>query len=175
MPQLTSEQQAKVEAWASEGATLNQIQDRLKTEFGISLTYMEARLLLLETNVKIKDKPREAAAAAAAAPQPAQEPPLDADAGEEDWQPGAAEADGQPEASSPEGGGKLSMSLDQIAIPGAMVSGKVTFSDGQAAAWYLDQMGRLGLANVPPTYQPPKADIPLFQQQLERILAQSGF
>ena len=31
------------------------------------------------------------------------------------------------------------MSVDQITKPGAIVSGKVTFSDGQIADWYLDQ------------------------------------
>ncbi len=38
------------------------------------------------------------------------------------------------------------LGVDTVARPGAMVSGSVTFSDGQKGHWYLDQMGRLGVA-----------------------------
>ena len=39
MAQLSPEQLAHVEQWASEGANLNQVQDRLRSEFDINLTY----------------------------------------------------------------------------------------------------------------------------------------
>ncbi|HVV71326.1 MAG TPA: hypothetical protein VHI52_07485, partial [Verrucomicrobiae bacterium] len=65
--------------------------------------------------------------------------------------------------------------VDQLAVPGAMVSGKATFSDGTTASWYLDQMGRLGLKASTPGYQPPAADIPVFQQELDLALQRAGF
>ena len=170
MSQLTPDQLAKVEEWAAEGATLNLVQDRLKAEFGISLTYMEARLLLMEVGVKIKDKPREPEKPAEApSPAPAVPPSPEAAA---DWEEDMIEP---PETAPGGAAGSVTLTLDQIAVPGAMVSGKVTFSDGTSASWYLDQMGRLGLADVPPGYQPPKPDIPKFQQELERLLQKSGF
>ena len=59
MTSLTPEQRQQIATWAAEGANLNQIQDRLRNELGISLTYMEARLLILELEVKIQEKARE--------------------------------------------------------------------------------------------------------------------
>ncbi len=159
MSQLTSEQHAAVQRWAGEGATLNDLQQRLKAEFGVSLTYLEARLLMLDLNVKIQDKPREQPKAEEPAPEPAEETPPDAE------EPGA----------EPAAPGGLRLEVDQLAIPGAIISGKVTFSDGQAAGWYLDQMGRLGLRGTEPGYKPPQQDVPLFQQELDRVLAQAGF
>lgn len=56
MAKLSSEQQSALEQWAAAGATLNDIQQRLKSEFGISLTYLDARLLMTDLQVKIQDK-----------------------------------------------------------------------------------------------------------------------
>lgn len=165
MSQLSPEQLAQVEIWAADGANLNQVQDRLKTEFGITLTYLDARLLMLDVGVRIKDKPREEAPkppepAAAAAPLPAED---------ETWNENFDDAT-QP---TPPAAG-ITMTADQISLPGALISGKVTFSDGVKASWFLDQMGRLGLNGSPQGYQPPPADVPQFQQQLDLFLQKAG-
>lgn len=160
MPQLTPDQLARVEAWAAEGATLNQIQDRLKTEFALVLTYLEARLLMAEVGVRLKDKERPVEKPAE--PEPAPAAPAPADDAAADSAAGAAT-------------GAVQLSVDTITVPGALASGKVTFSDGVAATWYVDQMGRLGLSGAPQGYQPPSGDVPVFQQQLDRALMQAGF
>jgi hypothetical protein len=36
-------------------------------------------------------------------------------------------------------------------------------------------MGRLGLGGAPQGYQPPSADVPAFQRQLDRVLMEAGF
>ena len=59
MANLTPEQRTALEQWAADGATLNDVQQRLKAQFDVSLTYLDARLLLLELQVKLKDKPRD--------------------------------------------------------------------------------------------------------------------
>lgn len=169
MSNLTPDQLAKVEQWAADGATLNDVQSRLKSEFGITLTYLEARLLMVDVGVRLKDKPREA-------PKP-EEPASPPDAppehevpeyGEDDnVMPGEDDADAVP-------GGTVTLTADQITAPGALISGKVTFSDGQTANWSLDQFGRLGLGGAPQGYQPPKGDIPQFQQQLDMIMQKAG-
>jgi hypothetical protein len=67
------------------------------------------------------------------------------------------------------------VTVDQIARPGALVSGKVTFSDGNSAEWYLDQMGRLGLSPQQQGYRPSQTDLMTFQTELQNQLAQMGF
>jgi hypothetical protein len=67
------------------------------------------------------------------------------------------------------------VTVDQLARPGAMVSGKVTFSDGQKADWYLDQAGRLGVVPVVQGYKPSAADVQQFQLALQDEMAKMGF
>ena len=163
MAKLTKEQEQAVAQWAGEGANLNDIQARLKSEFDVTMTYLDARLLVMGLNVKLKEKrkdtpPEEKIEAAS--------PPSESGLAAED-------AELLPPAGAP--GGKVNISVDQLAIPGTMVSGKATFSDGITAAWYLDQTGRLGLKAPTPGYQPPAADIPVFQQELDLALQRAGF
>lgn len=159
MADLTPQQRQLVEQWAAEGANLNQIQDRLKTECGVTLTYMEARLLVLEIGVKIKDKPRE---------KPPEEKPA---APEPEGGSPAPAADGE----TPAAAGELKITVDDLPAPGALVSGKATFSDGNTVQWFMDQMGRFGMRGAAPGYQPPAADIPAFQRELDTLLSVRGF
>ena len=53
MAKLTEDQKKSVAQWAADGATLNQIQDRLRTEFSLTLTYMDTRLLVMELGLKL--------------------------------------------------------------------------------------------------------------------------
>ena len=65
--------------------------------------------------------------------------------------------------------------LQRLARPGAVVSGKVTFSDGEQAEWYLDQSGRLAVIARQQGYKPPASDVQQFQLALEREMAKLGF
>lgn len=168
MAKLTADQQKTVAAWAAEGATLNDIQDRLKRELGLTLTYMDTRLLVMELGLKLQDKPKEKLPE----PEPAAPHPDPAESEAEDQDAPFDEAAMPPE---PAGAGNVTLTLDVVTVPGTMVSGKATFSDGKTASWYLDQFGRLGLRAVEPGYQPPPADIPVFQKQLQRLLQQQGY
>jgi hypothetical protein len=172
MSNLTPEQLALVEQWAADGATLNDVQSRLKSELGIALTYLEARLLMVDVGVRLKDKPREQPKPEPAAPEPPEAAGAQDDIPEElgdgdDALPGDVADAGA--------GGTVTLTADQITAPGALISGKVTFSDGQTANWSLDQFGRLGLGGAPQGYQPPKGDIPQFQHQLDMIMQRAGF
>jgi hypothetical protein len=150
---LDEAQKTLVKEWVAQGMKLSDIQNRLEADFGQRLTYMEVRFLVDDLKVVPKDvdppKPVEVPAAVPAAPAP------------------------QPEA--PALGGKVSVTVDQLARPGAIVSGKVTFSDGQTADWHLDQAGRLGLAPKLAGYRPSPADVPQFQAALEAELSKMGF
>jgi hypothetical protein len=164
---LSDEQKQKINQWAAEGATLNDIQSRLKSELEISITYMEARLLLIDLGINLIERPREEPKK-----QPEPEPALqqeDADGFYEDEAGDAGQA--ADFADDAPAGGNVTVTMDQVAIPGMMVSGKVTFSDGKTASWYLDQYGQLGMRAPEKGYQPPEADIPVFQRELQRVLA----
>src|SRR5438105_337539 len=126
---LDEAQRKKVGEWIAEGLKLSEIQGRLVSEFGLKLTYMDVRLLVDDLKLTPKDAVRAPAAVLNSTPSKL------ADTSK----PAAAPKKGEAK------GGEVSVTVDQIARPGAMVSGKVNFSDGNMADWYFDQNGRLGL------------------------------
>ncbi len=160
MANLTPQQRQLVEQWAAEGANLNQIQDRLRSECDTTLTYMETRLLIMELGVKIQDKPREV---------PPEEKPA----------PPIAESDTMEDNMStnpaPPTDSTLKVSVDEVPPPGAVISGRASFSDGVTVQWFMDEQGRFGMRGPAPGYQPPPADIPAFQAELDNILQLRGF
>ena len=159
--QLNDAQREQVTTWIANGAKLSEIQNRLAAEFGIRLTYMEARFLVDDLKLVPKDpEPVKPVEVPAATPPPAAPAP-------------AAEA--LPGEELPPAATKVSVTVDQITRPGSLVSGKVNFSDGQEATWYLDQMGRLGLAPKQQGYKPTAADVQEFQLALQREIARLGY
>ncbi len=163
---LDEAQKQKVSGWIAEGLKLADIQKKISSEFGISLTYMDVRFLVDDLKLVPKDPERPKAAALPTASAPPASP------ADPTASPGVPE---ELPASIPAGPSKVSVSVDQIARPGSMVSGSVTFSDGQSAAWFLDQMGRLGLAPSQKGYKPPPGDVEDFQVALQNELQKLGF
>jgi len=158
---LDEAQKSKVKEWVAQGMKLADIQKQLDAEFGLRLTYMEVRFLVDDLKVVPKDvDPPKPAVLPPATPPPVAE---------------AAAVAPEPEPELPGAGGRVSVTVDQLARPGAIVSGKVTFSDGQTAEWYLDQTGRLGLSPKTPGYRPPASDVQQFQMALEAELSKLGF
>ncbi|HEY4952922.1 MAG TPA: hypothetical protein VII71_06010 [Verrucomicrobiae bacterium] len=154
---LSEEQRQRVTAWILEGAKLSEIQSRLMSEFSVKLTYMEVRFLVDDLKLTPKD------------PEPPKviAPPAETKIAAEKKSPLTLESTPAP--------GAVSVSVDQIAKPGAVVSGKVTFSDGQTAEWYLDQTGRLGVVPKQTGYKPSAADVQEFQTALQAEIAKLGF
>jgi hypothetical protein len=158
---LDDTQRKKVAGWIAEGMKLSEIQNRLASELDVRMTYMDVRLLVDDLKLTPKDieppKPIAPVAPAPAAPQPS---------------PAGLKLDNAP---APESSvSSVSVSVDQLARPGAVVSGKVTFGDGKKADWYIDQTGRLGLAPQEAGYRPPAADVQQFQILLEAELSKLG-
>ena len=161
---LDDNQRQAVAKWISEGAKLSEIQNHLASEFGVKLTYMEARFLVDDLKLTPKDPEPPKVVAAPAAPAAASPltTPVPADE--------IPAADGVVPPVS-----KVSVSVDQITKPGAMISGKTTFSDGQIAEWYLDQAGRLGVVPKQAGYKPSAADVQDFQLALQQEVAKLGY
>jgi cell division protein FtsN len=164
MANLTPQQRQLVEQWAAEGASLNQIQDRLRSECATTLTYMETRLLIMELGVKIQDKPREKPPEEKSRPRRPNPP----------WPTKSFLKKPPRPAEAPVPGGELKVTVDEVPPEGAVISGKATFSDGNTVMWFMDQMGRFGMRGPAPGYQPPPADIPAFQRELDRILSSAA-
>ena len=159
---LDESQKATIAEWVAEGLKLSDIQSRIQESFGISLTYMDARFLIDDLELELKDQPKPVDKDLRNAPPPPPAPPEEAPA---EMSPGPEEI--------PAGG--VSVSLDKLYKPGAVVSGQVVFSDGQDAEWALDQMGRLSLNAAVEGYQPPETDLQDFQQKLSSLLQKQGF
>jgi hypothetical protein len=164
---LDDSQKQKVREWIEAGLKLSEIQDKIGKEFGLSMTYMQVRFLIDDLGVKLKDQPKETA-------PPATLPPPSAPSAKSAPPGKPAAAPPAPQQESTLGGG-VSVTVDQITRPGALVSGKVTFSDGKSADWYLDQMGRLGLVPKEQGYKPSQEDLMDFQAELQNELARQGF
>jgi hypothetical protein len=153
---LTEDQRQRVTDWVLQGAKLSDIQTRLAEEFKIKLTYMEVRFLVDDLKLQLKDP--EPPKVATPIPEPAK----------------PVEEKTLPPVTEPAGAGKVTVGVDQIARPGTVVSGKVTFSDGQQADWYLDQSGRLGVVPAKQGYKPAAADVQQFQATLQNELMRMG-
>lgn len=161
---LDESQRKKVAEWVAAGLKLSEIQNRLQSELGVRMTYMEVRFLVDDLKLTPKDvdipKPT-------ASPLAAPGPGANAKPAQKNPPPTSGRAGAQP--------GGVSVSVDQIARPGAVVSGRVTFSDGQKAEWYVDQAGQLGLAPQQQGYRPPASDVQQFQMALDAELSKMGF
>jgi hypothetical protein len=141
--QITPEHKQALVQWASEGATMSDLQRRLKEDFAIGITYMETRMLVLDLGLELRETPKPVAVTPAptAAPVPT---------------------------------GTVSVTMDHLALPGALVSGRVTFSDGETGVWMLDQTGRPGLDPDTAGYRPTQEDLVEFQKQLRTLIQKSG-
>lgn len=129
---INTEQLEMVRLWASQGIDLNGIQKNLVAECGVHLTYMEVRFLLLDYGIEIARQ--QEAPKPAPAPQPQAEQPA-APAPAADPMTGSAPV-------------KPTMSLDDIQIPGTILSGKCEFPSGTKVAWQIDQMGQLNCSQL---------------------------
>jgi len=144
---LTADQQDALRQAAAGGATLADLQRLLKESYGHSVTYMDMRFVVLDLGIELIGETKTAEPDAAAAPAP-----------------------GDTAGAAP---GTVTVSMDSITLPGMLVSGKVTFSDGETGVWMIDQTGRPGLDPDTPGYRPSQQDIMEFQDQLQAML-QSG-
>jgi hypothetical protein len=138
---LDEAQRQRVTAWVLQGAKLSEIQTRLAEEFKIKLTYMEVRFLVDDLKLKLKD------------PEPPKivEPPATTPAKL------TAEKIPVPEGALPASGGKVSVSVDQITRPGAIVSGKLVVVPKQQG------------------YKVSAADVQQFQLALQQEVAKLGY
>ncbi|MBT4756833.1 MAG: hypothetical protein HOO08_00390 [Opitutae bacterium] len=148
---LTDSQKTTVSTWIADGKSLADVQGLLREEFSISMTYMDVRFLVDDLNIVFTEPEPEATkdveAQAAEAPEPAEAQPAG-----------------------------VTIDVDAIPRPGALVNGSVVFSDGVKLGWQLSSTGQLGL--IPgddADYRPNPEDLQVFQDQLQEVLRQKGY
>jgi hypothetical protein len=198
---LTPEQKQAVSSWVAAGDNLSLVQKKLSEQFKLSMTYMDVRFLVDDLGLELKNAAPKAdatdvtktVAPGGGVPPPRAAPPaekkgfveklkekvgLGAGTDDEDELPAEDDypADTAPlPEPAPAGASTLSIEIDRIIRPGAVVSGNVTFSDGVTGKWALDQMGRLMLDTPQKGYQPTPADVQAFQRELQTQLQRQGF
>ena len=138
--QLSDDQKNAIRQWAEDGATMADIQKQMNEQWQIRVTYMDTRFLILDLGITLKPEVKE---------EPKKEEPVLDEA---------------------EAVGGVQVTQDEIVIPGMMFSGKVRFSDGEKALWYVDNTGRLGLDPDTAGYRPAQEDIMAFQNELKQML-----
>lgn len=144
---LSEEQIETIRGWVAEGAQMAEVQKRITEDFGLKVTYMDTRFLALDLNLEFASEEEE---------EPAE--------------PADTVLEVEQEAEAPPAVGGVTATLDQVARPGAMVSGTVTFSDGMKGIWLIDEMGRPSIDPDQAGYQPSEADLDAFQDQLRTLL-----
>ena len=176
---LDDSQMKQVAKWFAAGERLSDIQRRIAEEFGVEMTYLDVRLLVADLPQPEEAAPSPDVAAVsspssepddvAAASSPSPEPYVAASSSDV-----AAASSPSPDDAASSPSQTVSVSMSPIAIPGTIASGSVVFSDGKSGKWYLDEMGRLGLADLPEGYRPPPSDGADFQRQIVSLLRSKG-
>lgn len=154
---LSDSQKATITEWIQSGSTLADVQRRLNEEFQLSMTYMDVRFLIDDLDISMAEPEAETKSHDEAADDAATDPEIVDEGGTN-------------------GSGGVSVDVDAIMRPGALVSGTVRFSDGVSLGWQLSASGQLGL--IPgddPDYRPSPEDVQSFQSQLEEVLRKKGY
>lgn len=157
---LTDAQKEAVTGWVADGLKLSEIQSRISESFEVSLTYMDVRFLIEDLELQLKEQPK----------------PVDSDLRNVPPPPGneAIENEQIDASDKPSADSSVSVLLHNLYKPGVVVSGDVTFSDGEKVGWSLDQTGRLALNPTTEGYQPSQDDLQEFQKELSMVLQSRG-
>lgn len=160
-----------------EGHNLSKIQDML-AEQGVKMTFMELRLIASEIETSFWQNAEPQPEAAPEAEKPAQDaaPAEEADelpadnAGQlppDDAAPADDAAVADDGKAAPRG--RTTVTIDQLARPGFLATGGVSFGSGASGNWCLDQMGRLMFEKL--EGKPDRQDLQEFQLELQRMFA----
>lgn len=200
---FSEEQKAAIAVWVDEGASLSEIQKRINSTFGQSITYMELRFLVDDLRLTLKDKPTpkneknnapaanddvlsvgDTADYAGGSYQSAAGAPADGgDDFSDDETLGTDDGLGSTDAAAdaatdadglPAGAGKVTVEIDPVQPPGLAATGTAKFPDGTFVKWILSGDGRLGFMPPHERYRPTAAAARQFQTELQNELVRAG-
>ena len=164
------------------GMSLSDLQKLLDSEYGIKLTYFDLRMIVSELRIEWdkQEKKRKPAITVTPTPQP-QPAPTPAPAPKQEEAFGGQIADEEvPEEEDDDlaeddaeeaADGETTVTVDDVPMRGAVMSGSVKFASGASGKWMMNRMGQLGLASLDEgSEQPTQDDLMLFQQELQTVL-----
>ena len=137
---LSEEQKQTVAQWMEDGLGLADVQTKISDEFSITMTYMDVRFLIDDLNIELKSE----------------EKVEESDATDPDV------------VQDLEHIGGVSVELDSVQRPGALISGNVIFGDGVRATWQIDHMGRINIDPSQEGYKPSDEDMNEFRLNYKR-------
>ena len=178
--QVTEDQKQAIGEWIQSGADLSKIQQSLKEEFELNLTYLDTRFLLGDLGLEVKEEEEEEEETVPEEPISEEQDPSSIP-NEEELETESEDQETLPEGPEEEKDGEnenettnVNLTVDSLTQPQYIISGKVTFSDGKTVAWYIDQLGRLGLNPDEEGYSPAQEDLAVFQNELRNVLSKQG-
>ncbi len=143
----------------NKGVSLSDIQKQLRSEKGVTMTFLDLRLMVSEienidwSKLQPEEKPKE--------PKKV-DPENGVLPDDEDEAIGANDEDAA--------AGTTVVELSRLTRPGTVANGSVKFASGVKANWTVDQYGRLGIDKA--TGEPTPQDIKEFQTELQKMLSQ---
>lgn len=146
---LSKEQKEQLQSWITNGLSLPSIYKLISKEWKNHMTYMELKFAIDDLNLEFPKQIE------TAEEETKKEELIDLDI--------------------EKGPKKVTMEIDKIMRPGAIISGSVTFSDGMTASWQLDQRGRIAISPSTEAYHPSQEDIQEFEKQLQEALHKAGY
>lgn len=146
---LSKEQKEQLKLWVTDSLSLSSIYKNISTEWKTPMTFMELKFLIDDLNLEFPEK---------------KEIPTE-----------NSEQKGITDLNDLDLPNQVTMEIDKIMRPGAVISGSVTFSDGAKASWQLDQRGRIALIPSIESYRPSQEDIQEFEKQLQEALQKAGY
>ena len=184
--ELSEDQKNTICAWIAAGESLPDMQNMMREHFDFRLTFMDARILVAEIEEEME--PGEIPSTGANLdPAPVEEELLGSGQDPKADEPaptrpefllGPAPGPAVPAATSEAPAASLEepalppvrVTINSVAVPGAVSNGHVSFSDGETARWYLDHSGQLRMDPTTPGYQPSRSELMAFQAELQRIV-----
>lgn len=174
---LSPEQTQTVAQWVRDGASLSDVQKRIREEFQLSMTYMDVRFLVDDLDLTLIDPAPKADASDVSKTPPPKAPAPEKksliDRAKEKL--GLAEDEAEAVEDLPAVGG-VHLEVDNVTlIPGALASGTVVFSDGVRGKWIVDNYGRPGFTEISQEgYRPSPEDAQDFMRELSAALQKKG-
>jgi hypothetical protein len=164
---INDDQKATITEWVRQGEDLSTIQSRLKDELDITLTYVDTRFLLADLELELSDETEEEQAVTTGIEENHRE-----NTGEENRSTAEVVAGDNPPPVEQDTGSEstVSVTVDSLTRTNAAISGKVTFSDGECAAWHIDRAGQPRLDPVKEDYRPSEEDIAKLLAELQKLL-----
>lgn len=146
---LSKEEKEQLQSWLANGLNFSTIYKHVSNDWKKNITYMELKFAIDDLHLEFPKVTK------ISEEETKKEEPIN--------------------LNTVESAHKVTIEIDKIMPPGAILSGSVTFSDGMTGSWQLDQRGRIAINPLTEAYHPSEEDIQEFERQLQQVLHKAGY